>query len=92
METDYETPILQAWALPSEFEAVEDYDASLFLLSLGDSSSVLTLSGDATDIAELDESSTKFSLRSRAIAVAAHANSIVQVTEKGIRVIGVDFL
>ncbi|KUJ10314.1 uncharacterized protein LY89DRAFT_740042 [Mollisia scopiformis] len=92
LETEYDTPVLKVWALPSDFEEVEDYDASLFLLSLGDASAVLTLSGDASDIGELDESCTKFNLRSRTIVVTALKNLIVQVTEKAIRVIGGDFL
>lgn len=92
LNTDYQTPILRAWALPAEFETTEDNDACLFLLSLGGSSAVLSLSSDAAEIAELDESSTKFDLGHRTIAIIAQETALVQVTERTIAVIGHDFL
>ncbi|CZR62372.1 uncharacterized protein PAC_12269 [Phialocephala subalpina] len=92
LNTDYETPILQSWVLPAEFEATEDNDTCLFLLSMGDSSAVLSLSGDAAEIVELDESATRFDLRHRTIAVVAQETAIVQVTEGTIGVIGHDFV
>ncbi|KAE8450543.1 hypothetical protein EG329_006274 [Mollisiaceae sp. DMI_Dod_QoI] len=91
VETEYDAPILQVWALSSEFDAIEDYDASLFLLSMGDTSTVLSLSGDAADMAELDESSTKFDLSNRTITVATQETSMIQVTERTITVIGRGF-
>lgn len=92
LNTDYQTPILQAWALPAEFENTDDDDACLFLLSIGDSSAILSLSSDAAEIAELDDSATRFDLRHRTVAVVAQETAIVQVTERTIGVIGHDFL
>jgi hypothetical protein len=87
LEMDYDTPIMHAWALSPAFDS-EDEGAYLFLLSMGDRSAVLRLSGDAREIVELDDQSTKLDLRYRTITAAAHAGqNIIQVTERSIVVV-----
>lgn len=85
--TDYETPIMDAWALSPNLQSWDDGDDSLFLLSLGNASAVLCLSADATAITELDEESTKLDLRYRTITAGMHGDYTVQVTEQSIVVL-----
>jgi hypothetical protein len=88
LEMDYEIPIMQAWALlPQECDGPDDDAGSMFLLSVGDHSAVLQLSSNASDIAELDATSTRFDLRFRTVAAAKHGRYTIQVTEQSIVVV-----
>jgi hypothetical protein len=85
---DYEIPIMQAWVLLSQDSDDPDEDGSyLFLLSLGDRSTVLQLSSNASDIAELDAASTPLDLQFRTIAASTQGRYTIQVTEQTIVVI-----
>jgi Mono-functional DNA-alkylating methyl methanesulfonate N-term len=92
LEMDYELPIMQAWVLlPQGSDDADDADddgSSLFLLSVGDRSTVLQLSSNASEIAELDDISTRFDLRFRTIAASTQGKYIIQVTEHSIVVFG----
>jgi hypothetical protein len=84
LEMEFHTPIIDVWVLPSEFDSVDTEGGSNFLLSLGDSSALLQLSGDASAVHEVDESSTLFDLRYRTITASAYSFCLIQVTEKSI--------
>ncbi|KAG9231393.1 mono-functional DNA-alkylating methyl methanesulfonate N-term-domain-containing protein [Amylocarpus encephaloides] len=83
IETDYGNHILEVWSLWPTLDSRDDGDDSLFLLSLGDHSAVLRLSGDATVIAN-DEDFTKLHLDCRTITAGICRGLIVQVTERSI--------
>jgi hypothetical protein len=84
LEMAYDVQIMDIWVLSSDSDEVDRDDGSLFLLSLGDRSSVLQLSSDATEIVELEPHATKFDLTSRTIAASVHGQYQIQVTEKSI--------
>lgn len=84
LEMDYECPILQSWVLPQDYSGLEEGSGSIFLLSLGDHSAALLLSQDASDIVELDATSTGLDLRFRTIAADTQGNYMVQVTERSV--------
>ena len=84
LEMTYDARILDMWVLSSDLDSFDSNDGSLFLLSLGDRSSVLHLSSDATEIVELDQSSTKFDLKCRTIAASMYGRYQIQVTESSI--------
>jgi hypothetical protein len=84
LEIEYGTPILQAWVLSSAISSLEDVDGHLFLLSLGDRSALLQLSGDASDITNIDQSDTKFDLSSRTVTAGMNGDCMIQVTERSI--------
>ena len=83
IETDYGNHILEVWSLWPTLDSQDDGGDSLFLLSLGDHSAVLRLSGDATGITN-DEDFTKFHLDCRTITAGICRGFIVQVTDKSI--------
>jgi hypothetical protein len=87
LEMDYESPILQSWVLPQDYCGVEEERGSIFLLSLGDHSAALLLSSDASDIVDVDATSTRLDLRFRTIAAIAEEKYTIQVTERSIVVI-----
>lgn len=80
----YDAQIMDIWVLSSEMDRFNSDDGSLFLLSLGDRSSVLHLSSDATEIVELEPHATRFDLTSRTITASMHGQCRIQVTEKSI--------
>jgi hypothetical protein len=80
----YDTQIMDIWALSLDSEDFYNHGGSLFLLSLGDRSSVLHLATDASEIVELEPHSIKFDLASRTIAASMHGQTQVQVTEQSI--------
>jgi hypothetical protein len=88
----FDDPILRVWALPSGLEVLDNSGATLFLLSFGDTSAVLAIPADASEMILLGESSTDLDLDNRTVTVSIQESSIVQVTEKAIRVIGQDFV
>lgn len=82
---DYQVPIIEAWALYPTFDPADgDNGASLFLLSLGDHSAVLQLSGDAGSVRSLEQNNTKFDLRYRTVAANMSRSATAQVTEQSI--------
>jgi hypothetical protein len=87
LEMDYESPILQSWVLPHDSYGDGEDPGSIFLLSLGDHSAALLLSSDASDILDLDATSTHLDLRFRTIAATAHEKYTIQVTERSVVVI-----
>ena len=84
LEMDYDAPIISAWTFLSTIHQDDGDDGSLFLLSIGDSSALLRLSSDATDVSELDESSTKLDLSHRTIVATVQGHYLVQVTERSV--------
>jgi hypothetical protein len=84
LETEFHTPVMDVWVLPSSLGSVDDDGGSLFLLSLVNRSALLYLSGDATEIYELDQTSTPLDLRSRTIAISLHGDCTIQVTEQSL--------
>ncbi|RKF64851.1 putative thermotolerance protein [Erysiphe neolycopersici] len=83
----YNSTIIQSWV----FHEMVSNDPNqsnriLFLLALGDSSAVLHLKNDGSEISELGDDSTKFDLRFNTINAAQRNNRIVQVTEKSIMI------
>jgi hypothetical protein len=84
LEMSYDAQIMDIWVLSSDPNEAYGNDGSLFLLSLADRSSVLHLSGDATEIVELEPAATKFDLTSRTIAASMHGKYQIQVTEQSI--------
>ncbi|KAH7314050.1 mono-functional DNA-alkylating methyl methanesulfonate N-term-domain-containing protein [Rhexocercosporidium sp. MPI-PUGE-AT-0058] len=84
LEVDYDSTIMDAWAL-SPFSGLSSEDGShIFLLSTGERSGVLQLSGDATEIIELEEDATKLDLNHRTIVAVIYGQYTIQVTEKTI--------
>lgn len=84
LDISYDSQIMDVWVLSSDFGGADVDDGSLFLLSLGDRSSVLHLSSDAGEIVELEPDVAKFDLASRTIAASMHGQYQVQVTEQSI--------
>lgn len=84
LEVDYDSTIMDAWALSPSCDASSEIDPYIFLLSMGDRSAVLQLSGDASEIVELEEDATKLDLSHRTIVAITHGQYIFQVTEKTI--------
>ena len=84
LEVDYDTAIMNAWALSPKSDTADGPCPYIFVLSMGDRSSVLQLSADATEIVELEESATKLDLKYRTIAADTLGRFIVQVTEMSI--------
>jgi hypothetical protein len=82
LEMAYDAQIMDIWVLSSDSDAFEEDGGSLFLLSLGDRSSVLHLSNDASEIVELEPHSTKFDLTSRTITASMLGQAQIQVTEQ----------
>lgn len=80
--TDFNMPVMNAWALLGDLCTVADYRGSFFLLSLVNRSALLHLSSDATEIDELDNDSTLLDLRYRTVAASLHGECSMQVTEK----------
>lgn len=83
----YNSTITQSWVF-HEMVTMDPYQSNriLFLLALGDSSAVLHLKNDGSEISELGDESTKFDLRFNTINAAQKNNRIVQVTEKSIMI------
>jgi hypothetical protein len=84
LQMAYDAQILDIWVLSSDSDPFDNDGGSLFLLSLGDRSSVLHLSSDASEIMELEPHSTKFDLKSRTLAASMCGQTQVQVTEQSI--------
>ncbi|KAK0102889.1 hypothetical protein ONS96_005517 [Cadophora gregata f. sp. sojae] len=84
LEVDYDNTIMSAWALWPTLNVFTEADPYLFLLSTGDRSAVLQLSGDAAEIVELEEEATRLDLVHRTITAVTHGQYIIQVTEKTI--------
>ena len=85
LEMEFHTPIMDIWVLPSEHEVLQG--GSDFLLSLGDCSALLHLSGDAEAIHEIDQTATSLDLRYRTIAVSDYGTYRIQVTERSVVVV-----
>jgi hypothetical protein len=84
LEIPYDAQIMDIWPLSSDSGEMDNNNGCLFLLSLGDRSSVLHLSSDATEIFELEPDASHFDLSSRTIAASQHGQTQVQVTERSI--------
>ncbi|KAG4443770.1 hypothetical protein IFR05_000761 [Cadophora sp. M221] len=84
LEVDYDSTIMDAWALSPSCDVSGENDPYIFVLSMGDRSAVLHLSGDASEIVELEEDATKLDLSHRTIVAVTHGQYIIQVTEKTI--------
>ncbi|PVH85978.1 hypothetical protein DL98DRAFT_650482 [Cadophora sp. DSE1049] len=84
LEVDYDSTIMSAWALSPALDIFAEADPYVFLLSMGDRSAVLQLSGDAAEIVELEEDATRLDLAHRTITAVTHGQYIIQVTEKAI--------
>ncbi|KAH7383734.1 mono-functional DNA-alkylating methyl methanesulfonate N-term-domain-containing protein [Cadophora sp. MPI-SDFR-AT-0126] len=84
LEADYDSTIICAWALSPDLDSFTETAPYLFLLSMGDRSAVLQLSGDAAEIVELEEDATRLDLVHRTITAVAHGRYMIQVTEKTI--------
>ena len=75
---------MDVWVLSPKSDKAYNDEGSLFLLSLGDRSSVLYLSSDATEIVELEPEVTEFDLQSRTIVASKHGSYMIQVTEHSV--------
>jgi len=84
LETDYETPVMDVWALLPAIEPSVSKADCLFLLSLGDRSALLAL-GEAGDLVEIEETST-LDLSHRTISAGIRGNFAIQVTEASISI------
>ena len=84
LDISYDSQIVDVWVLAPDFVGADVDDGSLFLLSLGDRSSVLCISSDAGEIVELDPDAAKFDLSSRTITASMHGQYRIQVTEQSI--------
>lgn len=84
LEVDYDTIIMNAWALSPNSHSIDESDPYIFLLSLGDRSGVLQMSADSTEIVELEENATKLDLKHRTIVAVTYEQVVIQVTEKSI--------
>lgn len=84
LEVDYDTPIMNAWVLSTDVGPFHEDDLYFLLLSLGHSSGVLQLSGDASEISELKENETKLDLEHRTLTAATRNQYIIQITEKSV--------
>lgn len=76
---------MDVWVLSPTYHEADGDDGYLFLMSLGDRSSVLRLSSDAGEITELEPDVANFDLASRTITAGMHGQYRIQVTEKSIR-------
>ncbi|POS85524.1 hypothetical protein EPUL_001191 [Erysiphe pulchra] len=83
----YNSTITQSWVF-HEMASIDPNQSNgiLFLLACGDSSAVLHLKNDGSEISELGDDFTKFDLRYNTINAAQRNNRIVQVTEKSIMI------
>ncbi|KAL2061712.1 hypothetical protein VTL71DRAFT_7090 [Oculimacula yallundae] len=84
LEVDYESAIMDAWALSPSCGMANGIEPHLFLLSVGDHTAALQLAGDANEIVELEEDATVLDLDHRTILAVAYEQYIIQVTEKSI--------
>ena len=84
LEIPYDSQIMDVWVLPPDTDGMDGDEGSIFLLSLGDRSSVLYLSSDATEIVELEPEEARFDLTARTIAASTHDQYRIQVTEQSV--------
>jgi len=84
LEVDYDSTIMNAWALSPALDTFTEAEPYLFLLSMGDRSAVLQLSGDAAEIVELEEDAARLDLVHRTVTAVTQGRYIIQVTEKSI--------
>lgn len=84
LQFEYELPIMQVWAVPFGAVAYGDTDGTLFLLSIGDSSVALRLSGDETSVEAISKEMLRLDLKHQTIAVKIQDSCIIQVTEKSV--------
>ena len=89
LEMEYGRPITRAWGLPPNADPSAVADGVLILLSLPDSSALLQLTDNAADAEEITQEATTLDLGKRTIvASVVGQNSIIQVTEQSIVVLG----
>jgi hypothetical protein len=84
LETEFHMPVMDVWIASPSVCSAEDDGGSLFLLSLVNRSALLHLSSDASEIDELDQTSTFLDLRYRTIATSLQGDSKIQVTEQSV--------
>ena len=84
LEIAYDAQIMDVWVLSPDSDEVLGDQGSLFLLSLGDRSSILYLSSDAVEIIEIGPGETEFNLASRTVAAGMHGPYMIQVTEESV--------
>ncbi|CZT43873.1 uncharacterized protein RSE6_03976 [Rhynchosporium secalis] len=84
LEVDYESVIMDAWALSPSVDMSDDIEPHVFLLSVGDRTAMLQLAGDASEIIELEEDATKLDLTNRTVTAITCGQYIIQVTEQSI--------
>lgn len=84
LEMEFHSPIMQAWVLPTHSTPFEPSGGSYFLLSLGNYSALLHLSGDAGSIHEIDEADALFDLRYRTLTASSYGRYRLQVTDRSI--------
>jgi hypothetical protein len=87
LEMEYHTPVMQAWMFPPGLFDKPDTptQASSILLSLGDRSSVLHISEDASQVEEIMDDWTDLDMQFRTITAGKSGNYGIQVTEKSIK-------
>jgi len=81
---DFESPIMQAWSLPFSRVAYGDADGTLFVLSVGQSSVALHLSGDETIVETIGSDMTTLDLEHHTIDIKQQDDRIIQITEKSV--------
>lgn len=81
---EFPMPIMDVWVPPIELQKEGKDEETLFLLSLVNRSALLRLYSKATEIDELDQSSTFLDLRHRTITATFHEDCHVQVTEQSV--------
>jgi hypothetical protein len=84
LEVEFPLPIMDVWVSPIQLYPMGNDGETLFLLSLVNRSVLLHLSNKATEIDELDQSSTLLDLRYRTITTTFHVDYDIQVTEQSI--------
>jgi hypothetical protein len=84
LETEFHTPVMDVWVSSASLCLGKDDGGSFFLLSFLNRSALLHLSNDASEIDDLDQTSTFLDLTHRTIAASLHGYCMIQVTEQSI--------